>query len=1593
MAKKKQNNVLFRVTSDSNVQSSADSKSTGNTLFSVDLNGKVSSIQPTVKLTSEKTKGTTPKKEVNEERKKELQKGFLEQRADENIWGIKKLGSGLLKAGTGAVDSVLQETQSDLQKGAQRDQDWYNKNALLAIGSMISPSLAYTAKRATKEFDKEYQKKNFIEKTLDNINDIKETLMPPGLKEAVRSYGTFDKQILGGKAPENIEKLSEAVNKPSEDFSKSLDEEGKRYSGLVNFLGGGVEQVGHMVPSIATTAITKDPNLGLAALGISAKGSSTREALNKGADLDTAINIGNAKALTEVATEKMFGGINMFGKKLFGPGVADNVVEGLVNKGIKQPLLNFLVKQGLAIGEETVEELVSNVVDNTIDKFTTDPNQKVFDVNETIETIKQTALTTILLNLLGGGYSPNAYNQNLSEIQNEGSINQKFDAYKQKISQNENNVVRNEATQNLNNQLNDITNKNNAKSEILNEVIEDANLSTELDNLTADEISEQINRDQISEPVKTKAELMKEQQLKIINQFNPAREGSNQTWVRNTNDIKTLDEALNDGDWSNYDDYMPDLTKQDIQNAIKKGEITVYSSTPIEQGAFITPSQMEAQSYAGNGQVYSKTVPINDVAWLDPTQGQYAKIPNEIKTYNQDTQMEKSKILNETPQNKTALGEKITKYKNKARYDLIDHLAPIYDMSRKAKNPTLYYKADAIQSADALAQNMLGERQTNLEGKAYNNFTDMKGNKVSMGFEKAWDLYKDIPTEAKNAYLVNMRNIDNLKQGVNQFDISYKDSVNTINKLQSEYSDINKWAENIWQYNYNQLQNMVDGGGVSQEQANEWMRDNPHYVRIQRNLNKNGSAIKTSGRNVKVNNQIQKVKGSTLEILPIKETTAKYTQQVIRSIRLNQFGQEYAKTVGVDIAGEPVSNIEDMFGTNNDVLKKTEDGYTFTIYDKGRAVTVPINEDIYKALQTKDIRTVPVLSQLAKGQRNLITNKNPYFAISNAVRDFGDMMLYSKFPALKTMSTYAQLFSKRTINKNGKIFGATGPEWVEFYQNTGNLSSSIFQEGKFKGKISKAIDKFDVIENANDFIESMPRIAEFANTIDANGYMLQNGELVAKPGVNPTKSVQDTLAEAAYNAADVTVNFKRGGTWAKNLDRNGATFLNASIQGVSKLGRTISEAIGDARNGDYKAIKRVVTRAMTLGVAPAILSSFMYKKDKDYEDLPDYVKDQYYLIKIKGTDQFIRIPKGRAVSIFEGAASRTGRFLKGDKKAFDDYDELIMNQIAPNNPLESNVLAPLISVANNKSWTGNKIVNDYLSSFDPDLQYDAKTSEISKGIAKGIRNTEEALSKVTKQDVNFSDIPFAGDFINKLKSPKNLDYLIDQYSGVIGDVVLPGTTNYAENEDSSSMKALINPFLSKFTTSSTLNNKTYSEYSELKDKVTKKANRPEATNLDKAKSEYIANKYGETNQTISELYAKQRAIQDNKKLSDSEKYKQNKAVQKEINDYMKKVIKNVNEATEKNGVVKIGDKVYTENKDNKMKALTDKKVKAAKEANIPIEKYAIADAAISEMQADKNSKGETISGSKKKKAISYLKSSGYNEKEIKAIVEAYGWKY
>ena len=72
-----------------------------------------------------------------------------------------------------------------------------------------------------------------------------------------------------------------------------------------------------------------------------------------------------------------------------------------------------------------------------------------------------------------------------------------------------------------------------------------------------------------------------------------------------------------------WEENLPD---DNVQEILKKGAIIIYSSYPIKQGVFVTPSKVEARSYSGGKPIHSRRVRLTDVAWIDFNEGQYAKV-------------------------------------------------------------------------------------------------------------------------------------------------------------------------------------------------------------------------------------------------------------------------------------------------------------------------------------------------------------------------------------------------------------------------------------------------------------------------------------------------------------------------------------------------------------------------------------------------------------------------------------------------------------------------------------------------------------------------------------------------------------------------------------------------------------------------------------------------------------------------------------------------------------------------------------------------------------------------------------------------------
>ena len=137
----------------------------------------------------------------------------------------------------------------------------------------------------------------------------------------------------------------------------------------------------------------------------------------------------------------------------------------------------------------------------------------------------------------------------------------------------------------------------------------------------------------------------KAKQLEIIKKTNPMLDDYH-VGIRNIDDIKTFDEVINDEESFAWGDF----TKKDAERALKKGKITIYSSYPIEQGTFVSTSKIQAEQYAGGkgNKVYSKTIPLEDVAWINGDEGQYANVNQKYSLQSKDWQQYLNKNFKST---------------------------------------------------------------------------------------------------------------------------------------------------------------------------------------------------------------------------------------------------------------------------------------------------------------------------------------------------------------------------------------------------------------------------------------------------------------------------------------------------------------------------------------------------------------------------------------------------------------------------------------------------------------------------------------------------------------------------------------------------------------------------------------------------------------------------------------------------------------------------------------------------------------------------------------------------------------------------------
>ena len=708
------------------------------------------------------------------------------------------------------------------------------------------------------------------------------------------------------------------------------------------------------------------------------------------------------------------------------------------------------------------------------------------------------------------------------------------------------------------------------------------------------------------------------------------------------------------------------------------------------------------------------------------------------------------------------------------------------------------------------------------------------GKQTNIKGEVIGDSLQDILKEAHvdenrkdaNAYLVHLVNLDRAPRGKEVFEgLTVEESEREIARLEKLHPEFKHLSQRLQEFNRNLMQLEVDAGLLSPEQAEAFLKYNPHYITLhplsEAEFNKRSKD--RQDRTFKVKDFSKQAKGGGQYYEDVIDSYMDRIVSVTKNAYINVMANAVARAEDGDNVillredGDTDAEAEvlDVFDLDEYKHKSeiADNGIVFYVDGKKHAMKVSKNimegfKSLHKARSYYDDTVVGKANFSAmRIFKGLVTTWNPFFLLRNPTRDIQDGLINTRFGAEKFIPA---------INRAREEMFSNGALWQEYIAN-GGIDTSIFEykmgndANKMGLKQAKgnALQKYATkFENMQLIIEQMPRFAEYILSREAG----------------------NDVQTALWHSADVTVNFSRGGMVTKALNKYVIPFLNPAVQGMSRNVRLIRDAIKSK-----EAMARLAITAAILGILPMVLSNLLYEDDEEYENLSDNLKANYYLFAFGEGDnkKFIRLPKGRVVSAL---ASFTNVVQTGA-----DVEEAVKNTIEQTSAFGSirPFFSPVLDVYNNKTWYGGEIEGRQFESVAPAQRYDESTSEIAKYIGKAI---------------NYS--------------PKKIHYLLDQYSGAIGDFLLPITSDAKKASTTETL-------FSSLITDPVYSNKLSSEFYDLYDEVNWADDSLDNLTI-KKHLDSVKTKVGDLNDEIDDIYA-------DDSLSDDEKASQVRALRILVN--------------------------------------------------------------------------------------------------------------
>ena len=408
------------------------------------------------------------KEQYETERQNEINKYYSQNNnpvnnQDASLWDkvnflTNQFMNGMQGSVTHTIGSIPQSLATGYQKGInQLEKEQTPMDNVLNTGKNVVKSIAGTSLPSKIFYDLTIGRDDLVNDLMQSAQQIQENVdkadNPMGKigaviggisSKAITDYnpvvqslynsGEYTGHLIGKenaeKTRDKLLEIDENLNKENDKWSEELAKESEKYDDVTKVLGNATQSIGAMTPSILLSAIGGGAGLsqgtaqalGMAQMGLSAKGSATREGLKQGLDLETSDRKGIASGSAEVGSEFMFNGLKAFStfRKNGVEDVAKNWIKKTVENNIKSKLGQKITK-GVSnwlidVTGESIEEVTTDIYNTWLDNATNDPNKQY-----TLEDAKNTVLSTIL-STTGLNAGTTLINKGMSKIQENKDI-------------------------------------------------------------------------------------------------------------------------------------------------------------------------------------------------------------------------------------------------------------------------------------------------------------------------------------------------------------------------------------------------------------------------------------------------------------------------------------------------------------------------------------------------------------------------------------------------------------------------------------------------------------------------------------------------------------------------------------------------------------------------------------------------------------------------------------------------------------------------------------------------------------------------------------------------------------------------------------------------------------------------------------------------------------------------------------------------------------------------------------------------------------------------------------------------------------------